>query len=44
MKLIMAVLSGDDGKAVIDHLIKKGFSVTRMATTGGFLRTKTPPS
>ncbi len=40
MKLIMAVLSGDDGKAVIDHLIKKGFSVTRMATTGGFLRTK----
>ena len=37
MKMIMAVVSGDDSNAVSAALTKARFSVTKIATTGGFL-------
>lgn len=37
MKLIIAIVQNDDSKRLIRALTKEGFSVTRMATTGGFL-------
>lgn len=37
MKMITAIVNKDDSKAVNKHLIKAGYSVTRFATTGGFL-------
>ncbi len=38
MKLILAILSNDDSPAVSNALTKENFQVTRLATTGGFLR------
>ena len=38
MKLIFAIVNSDDATAVTQHLTREGFSSTRMATTGGFLR------
>lgn len=38
MKLILAIVSNDDATDVSSALTKNGFSVTRLATTGGFLR------
>lgn len=38
MKLIFAIVNSDDASAVTQKLAQKGFSSTRMATTGGFLR------
>ena len=37
MKLIMAIISGDDSSKVSRALTKSNFSVTKLATTGGFL-------
>lgn len=37
MKLILAIINRDDAGAVTQNLTKKGFSSTRLATTGGFL-------
>lgn len=37
MKLIMAIVSNDDSSKVSTSLTNAGFSVTRLATTGGFL-------
>jgi uncharacterized protein YaaQ len=38
MKLILAVIRDIDSEPVIDTLIKSGYRVTRLASTGGFLR------
>lgn len=38
MKLILAIVSNDDSSSVSSTLTKNGFSVTRLSTTGGFLR------
>lgn len=38
MKLILAIVSNDDSSAVISLLTSNKFQVTRLATTGGFLR------
>lgn len=38
MKLILAIMSNDDSPAVASALTKENFQVTRLATTGGFLR------
>lgn len=38
MKLILAIMSNDDAPTASSALTKDGFSVTRLATTGGFLR------
>ena len=37
MKLVMAIVSGDDSSKVSRALTKGNFSVTKLATTGGFL-------
>ena len=37
MKLIFAIVSNDDSSRVSKELTKNRFSVTRLATTGGFL-------
>ena len=38
MKLILAIVSNDDASAVSSALTSENYSVTRLATTGGFLR------
>jgi uncharacterized protein YaaQ len=38
MKLIIAVLSNEDGPECIRALNQKGYKVTRLSTTGGFLK------
>lgn len=38
MKLIMAIVNKDDATKVAGEVTKAGFSVTELATTGGFLR------
>lgn len=38
MKLIMAIVSSDDSREVLDRLTKAGFRATVISTTGGFLR------
>jgi len=38
MKLILAIVSNDDAQAVSTALNKESFQITRLATTGGFLR------
>ena len=38
MKLILAIVSTDDSSSVSSSLTKANFQVTRLATTGGFLR------
>lgn len=38
MKLILAIVSNEDSNAVTTTLMKSGFSVTKLATTGGFLK------
>ena len=37
MKLVLAIVNKDDSTAVSTALTKEGFSVTKLATTGGFL-------
>lgn len=37
MKLVLAVINHDDANAVTRSLTQKGFSSTKLATTGGFL-------
>lgn len=38
MKLVMAIVGSDDSANVAEALTKDGFSVTKLATTGGFLK------
>ena len=38
MKLILAIVNNDDSGAVSSALTRGGFSVTKLATTGGFLK------
>lgn len=38
MKLVMAIVNNDDSSMVSTALTKKGFAVTKLATTGGFLK------
>jgi uncharacterized protein YaaQ len=38
MKLIIAIVQDEDATYLINHLMKEGYSVTKLATTGGFLR------
>ena len=38
MKLIVAVVQNDDANDVVDGLLEAGFRTTRLASTGGFLR------
>ena len=38
MKMLLAIINYDDSQSVIAALTKEDFSVTRLATTGGFLK------
>ncbi|MCF0110681.1 MAG: cyclic-di-AMP receptor [Erysipelotrichaceae bacterium] len=38
MKLLIAIVSNDDSHAVVSALTSARYSVTKLATTGGFLR------
>jgi len=38
MKLILAVVRDADTESILNALLPKGFRVTRLASTGGFLR------
>jgi uncharacterized protein YaaQ len=38
MKLIMAIVSSDDSRDVVNRLTRAGFRATVISTTGGFLR------
>lgn len=38
MKLVFAIVNNDDGNIVMRELNKAGYSVTKTASTGGFLR------
>lgn len=38
MKLILAIVRDTDDEAVINQLVSQGLRVTRVASTGGFLR------
>jgi len=37
MKLVLAIVNSEDAQRVIRSLTNEGFSVTKLATTGGFL-------
>ena len=38
MKLIIAIVQDEDSGRLISALMKEGYGVTKLATTGGFLR------
>lgn len=38
MKLIFAIVNNDDSTSVAGHLTTAGYSATKLATTGGFLK------
>lgn len=38
MKLIVAIVQDEDAGRLISSLMKEGYGVTKLATTGGFLR------
>ena len=37
-KMIIAIINSDDASAVIQNLMKNHYSVTKLASSGGFLR------
>jgi len=38
MKLIIAIVQDEDAARLVSNLMNEGFGVTKLATTGGFLR------
>ena len=38
MKMVIAIVQDDDALDLIDTLTEKKFGVTKLATTGGFLK------
>lgn len=38
MKLVIAIVQDDDASDLIDEITEDGFRVTKLATTGGFLK------
>ncbi len=40
MKMIIAIMQGENEKTVTEELNKAGFMVTKLASTGGFLKQK----
>lgn len=38
MKLIIAIVQDEDASRLVSKLMNEGFGVTKLATTGGFLR------
>lgn len=38
MKMVIGIIRDEDSEAVLQALVEKGYRVTRIASTGGFLR------
>lgn len=38
MKLVVAIVQDEDASRLVNQLMKSGFGITKLATTGGFLR------
>lgn len=38
MKLVIAIVQDEDASQLLSQMMTEGFSVTKLATTGGFLR------
>lgn len=38
MKLVIAIVQDEDAGRLVSTMMKEGYSVTKLATTGGFLR------
>ncbi len=38
MKLVIAIVQDEDAPKLIDRLMKEGYGVTKLASTGGFLK------
>ena len=38
MKMVLGILNNDDAPAAMQALTKAGFFITKLSTTGGFLR------
>lgn len=38
MKLVIAIVQDEDASRLITHLMNEGYGVTKLATTGGFLK------
>ena len=38
MKMVFAIVNNDDSSIVNSQLVKSGFHVTKLASTGGFLK------
>ena len=38
MKLVIAIVQDEDTSRLVNQLMKNGYGVTKLATTGGFLR------
>jgi uncharacterized protein YaaQ len=38
MKLVITIIRDTDDGNVINHLVERGYRVTRVASTGGFMR------
>ena len=38
MKMLLAIINSDDAPNVMNNLMKEGFQITKLATTGGFLK------
>ena len=38
MKLVIAIINSDDSSAVMSNLTKAGYTVTKLSTSGGFLK------
>ncbi len=36
MKMIIAILNSDDASTVMHNLMKEGYQITKLSTTGGF--------
>ena len=42
MKLIIAIVQDEDASRLVSKLMNEGYGVTKLATTGGFLRAGNP--
>ncbi|MEA4823767.1 MAG: cyclic-di-AMP receptor [Clostridiaceae bacterium] len=38
MKMVLAIINQDDANMVVNALMQEGYSITKLSTTGGFLR------
>ena len=44
MNLLIEIVSDEDSNILADKLNRQGFSITKLCSTGGFLKAETQPS